>query len=174
MEYTIVSVQKWKRVCPFKGNLHGNSQSIFGEWDLILGRNKETDKARQAVLVPHLHPFGNKTRWRKNPHDDYTVPQKSTLQKLVGKHNQDAVYWIKDYPERRIKDCNSGKRSRLQSSPVTLCQEIAFTERFLKTEIEYFPRGSQHQGQHPRLRWRAVGLCSSLLSRKALIASRKR
>ena len=28
----------------------------------------------------------------------------------------------------RIKDCNSGKRSHLRSSPMTLCQETAFTE----------------------------------------------
>ena len=45
-------------------------------------------------------------------------------------------------PELKIKDCNSsGKRCHLRSSPMTLCQEIAFTEWFLKTEMEYYSKG---------------------------------
>ena len=32
------------------------------------------------------------------------------------------------YPEHRIWDCNSGKRSHLRSSPIILCQEVAKIE----------------------------------------------
>ena len=47
-----------------------------------------------------------------------------------------------------MKDCNSGKRSHVQSSSMT--QEVALTEWVLQTEIDYNWTGSQHQAEHPR------------------------
>ena len=49
----------------------------------------------------------------------------------------------KSYPEHKIKDCNSGRRSHTQSLHTVLCQQIASTELFLKTQIEYFSKGSR-------------------------------
>ena len=60
---------------------------------------------KQYLFFTHLNPFGNDPGEEK-PHEDYTVPQKVRY-KTNWKHNQDAVYWIKNFPERRIKGAGS-------------------------------------------------------------------
>ena len=56
---------------------------------------KEEDKARQAVCLTPLNPFGRDIEEEKP-------------------HSQDAVYWVR-LKEAQDKDCNSGKRNHLQS-----------------------------------------------------------
>ena len=108
--YTII-LDDWKESF-FQRRSSWDAPSLLGS-GLIPG-GKENDKSRQAVF------------FTPQPHDDNADPQKVHY-KTFWKHNQDAVYWIK-FPEPKIKDYNSGKRSHLRLSPMTLCQEIAFTE----------------------------------------------
>ena len=61
----------------------------------------------------HFTPFGGDSD-EEEPRDDYTVPQKVCYHSYW-KRNQDAVYWVKKF-EHKIKDCNSGRRSHMQSS----------------------------------------------------------
>ena len=99
--------------------------SIYFGSGLIPG-GKENDKSRQAVFFTSLDPFGNNPDEEKH-HDDYVIPQRKHTTKLIGNTIKMPYKW-KHYPELKIKDCNSGKRSHLRSSPMTVCQEIAFTE----------------------------------------------
>ena len=48
----------------------------------------------------------------------------------------------------------------LRSSPIILCQEIAFSEFFFERRSSIVWK-TQHQGQHPKLRWKVSGMCSS-------------
>ena len=134
--YELFMVFQWARTGKFLG-----THNLFLGSGLIPG-GKENDKARQAVFFTPLDPFGNDPHEEK-PHDEYTVPQKEHY-KTHWKHNQDAENWY-NYPEGRIKDSNFGKQNHLLSLPTPQCQETAFTEWFLRTEIEYYSRGSQHK-----------------------------
>ena len=62
----------WKEYIFHRG-CSSSVQSILGS-GLILG-GKESDKARQAVFVTPLNPFGENAD-EEEPYDDYTVPQK--------------------------------------------------------------------------------------------------
>ena len=75
------------------------------------------------------------------------LSSESTLQNLLEKRCRKLEKLIQGVGSRIAI---LAKRSHLRSSPMTLCQEIASTEWFLKTEVEYQSRGSQHQRQHPR------------------------
>ena len=70
-------------------------------------------KARQAVFFTHLNLFGENPV-EEEPHDDCTIPQKVHYRCHWRRH-QDAVYWIKIYPEHKIRDCILRKRSHLRS-----------------------------------------------------------
>ena len=59
----------------------------------IIRGGKEKDKARQAVFLTPLNPFGKDPEEDK-PHSDYTVPQKAPYE-TTWKRNQDAVYWVR-------------------------------------------------------------------------------
>ena len=100
----------WKEYIFHKG-CSCSIQSIL-ENGLIPG-GKESDKGRQSVFFTPLSPFGGDSD-EEEPNDDYTVPQKMHYHNHW-KHDQDAVYWVKN-PEHKINDCNSGKRSHMQSS----------------------------------------------------------
>ena len=65
---------------------------------------EKTRTDHTAILTTFT--FGNDPD-EEQPHDDYTVPQKVHYE-TDWKRNQDAVFGY-NYPERRIKDCNSGK-----------------------------------------------------------------
>ena len=54
---------------------------------------KENDKIRQGVFFTPLNAFGNNPDEEKH-HDDLRIPQ-NIHYKTYGKHNQDAVHWIK-------------------------------------------------------------------------------
>ena len=71
MEYTRIP-HNWKEYIFHKG-ISWNSQSILESG--LIRRRKENDKARQAVFLTQLNPFGNNPDEEK-PHGDHTVPQK--------------------------------------------------------------------------------------------------
>ena len=94
----------------FTGVVLFSIQSIL-ENGLIPG-GKQSDNGRQTVFFTPLNLFGGDSD-EEEPCHDYTVPQKVHCHSHW-KHNQNAVYW-ENYPEHKIKDCNSGKRSHMQS-----------------------------------------------------------
>ena len=53
----------------------------------------EEDKARQAVFLTPLNPFGKELE-EENPHFDYTVSQKAP-DETKWKRNQDALFWVR-------------------------------------------------------------------------------
>ena len=121
MEDTLVPYN-WKEYI-FHRIISWNSQSVV-ESGLILG-GKENDKARQAVFFTPVDPFGNNPV-KRNLMMITLFFRKHTTE-LIG--NSIKMQYIgKNHPERRIKDCNSGKQNHLRSSPVPECHETAFTE----------------------------------------------
>ena len=69
---------------------------------------KVNDRARQSVLCTALDPFG-KDPEEESRNFDYSVPQRQYYE-AHRKRNQDAVFFIKDCQEHRIKDCDSGRQ----------------------------------------------------------------
>ena len=99
----------------------------------------------------HLTHFGGDSNKEKT-REDYTVPQTVHYHSHC-KRCQD--------PEHKIKDCNSGKRSHMQSSYTVRCQQIASTEWSLKTEIEYCSEDSRPLDPRQKSPWKAIGIRSS-------------
>ena len=99
----------------------------------------------------HLTHFGGDSNEEKT-REDYTVPQTVHYHSHC-KRCQD--------PEHKIKDCNSGKRSHMQSSYTVRCQQIASTEWSLKTEIEYCSEDSRPLDPRQKSPWKAIGIRSS-------------
>ena len=89
MKYTPIPYN-WKEYLYHRGS-SWVFQSIL-ESGIITGV-KEKDKARQAVFLTPLNPFGKDPEDEK-PHLDYTVPQKAPYE-TKWKRNQDAVYWVR-------------------------------------------------------------------------------
>ena len=75
----------------------------------------------------HLWIRSVTTQMKRNLMMIITLSLRVYITKLIG--NAIKMQCIgQNYPELKIKDCNSGKRSHFRSSPKILCQEIAFTE----------------------------------------------
>ena len=94
-------------------------------WTGLIPGGKESDKGRRIVFFRPLNYSGGDSD-EEEPRDDYPVPQK-VHHHSHWKRNQDAVNW-ENYLEHKIKDCNLGKRSHMQSSCTVQQQQIASTE----------------------------------------------
>ena len=140
------------------------SQRLFVECSIYLGEWIDSGwiGKRQSPTSSLLHtaePFWWRSRWRKNTMMITRFLRKCIITVIGNVIRMPSIE--QNYREHKIKDCNSGKRSHLRSSPIILCQEIAFIEWFLRKEIEYCSKDSEPQGQLPKLRWKAIGMCSS-------------
>ena len=81
----------WKKYLYHRGS-QWIFQSVLGS-GIITGGKEEEDKARQAVFLTPLNPFGRDPEEEK-PNSVYTVPQKAPCE-TKRKRNQDAVYWVR-------------------------------------------------------------------------------
>ena len=98
----------------------------------LIPRGKESNKGRQTIFFTPLNPFGGSSEEEEEPRIDFTVPQKkSVLTQSLGTKSRCRVLG-KNYPEHKIRDCSSGRRSQMQSSYTVLCQQIATSKLFLK------------------------------------------
>ena len=89
MKYTPIPYD-WKEYLYHRGSeLVFQSILVSG----IIQGGKEEDKARQAVFLTPLNPFGKDPEEEK-PHPDYTVPEKAPYE-TRWKRKQDAVYWAR-------------------------------------------------------------------------------
>ena len=94
------------------------------------------EKKRQSPTSSLLHTFES-FRWKPMI---ITIFSNKCINRGCWKRNQDPHYWIE-----LSKAQDLAHKSHLRSSPIILCQEIAFTELFLKTEIEYCLKDSRPQ-----------------------------
>ena len=128
--YSNKVLNRWNtRLFHTVGNHRGKSwifQSFFGSG--IIPGGKEKDRARQAVFLTPLNPFGKDPEEEEKPHFDYKVHQK-VLYETRWKQNRDVRL-------SESHDCNSGKRSHLQSWLTPQYQETALTLWLLRTEID--------------------------------------
>ena len=145
MEYTFIP-HNWKEYIFHRG-ISWNFQSILGS-GLIPG-GKENDKARQAVFFTPLDPFGDNPDEEK-PHDDYTVPQKVHCNSYW-KHNQGAVFWI-NFSNAQVPGLQFWQTKSFAIITHDIVTGDCIHRVISQKEIEYYPRSSQHRGQHPRLR----------------------
>ena len=121
MGYTLIPYN-WKEYIYHRG-ISWNSQSMFGSGIIPVGREERmTELDNQSSS--HLRIHSETDTGEEEPHFDYTVFFRRYIMKLIGNAIKIRFFGY-NYPECRIKDCDSGKRNHLQSSLAPQCQETA-------------------------------------------------
>ena len=154
----------------FTGDLYG---IYFPEWNNSR-RKREWWRSTSSLLHTWIHA---ETTWMKKKfHFEYIVLQK-VHDETCWKRNQDFSILENIIQSAGWRIAILEDKIIYNHYPSLLYQETALFVWQLRTEIECYWRSSKYWGHHQMLCQKAFGLCSnsgSLLSRKALVAYRRR
>ena len=154
----------------FTGDLYG---IYFPEWNNSR-RKREWWRSTSSLLHTWIHA---ETTWMKKKfHFEYIVLQK-VHDETCWKRNQDFSILENIIQSAGWRIAILEDKIIYNHYPSLLYQETALFVWQLRTEIECYWRSSKYWGHHQMLCQKAFGLCSnsgSLLSRKALVAHRRR
>ena len=147
----------WKE-CIFQRGCSWSVQSILGS-GLIPG-GKESDKARQAVFFATLNSFRWKSRWRRTPWWFRSSSESALSQsletasrcRLVGKIVKSTRFGIANLANNVICDHH----------PQSCVRRLHLQSNLWENKRSSIVRNTLNlKAKHPKLRWKASGLCSS-------------